>query len=508
MSFYAPTALPSQTQRQPPRSRAKPICVALAVVCLALALVHSGAAEYGLAFSYLLAGVAATQAAAKWQPRAARQAHRRTRLAPDAPVDVLMVAYYYPPHNEVGAYRPYRFARALRSLGSRVSVVCSSEMLRRATDQAALAQEATETVAPQRVPGPQPGRFTAWLSRRFLQVQRLVLPYDDRLGWLPHAVAAAARTLSRNAIILSTSPPVATHMTALVLKLRYRCPWVADFRDPLWGNPGRTSRRASWLDPAIEWVILTVADAVIANTDPAAEILRRRYPAQARKIHTIWNGFDPDDVFAPVPAQPRDRRTLSHIGTLYHDRTPLPFLLCLERLAAMGAIDPGSIQFRQIGRFDRGCFSVEHPALPRLNAAQAIYHSARHMPREDARREMLDADVLLLLDINATNPGLQVPAKTFEYVRSGRPIVVLTVPGSATEHVLGLSGVPHLCIDVDQLDSRLDPLILQFLLADHPRVDPRPAFVQKFSSPEQVHSLLAILKSVRRPAYAVEPADY
>lgn len=39
---------------------------------------------------------------------------------------VLLLAYYFPPQNEIGAARPHRFARYLRRLGTPVSVICSS----------------------------------------------------------------------------------------------------------------------------------------------------------------------------------------------------------------------------------------------------------------------------------------------------------------------------------------------------------------------------------------------
>jgi len=38
---------------------------------------------------------------------------------------VLMLAYYFPPQNAIGAARPYRFARYLRRMGTPVSVICS-----------------------------------------------------------------------------------------------------------------------------------------------------------------------------------------------------------------------------------------------------------------------------------------------------------------------------------------------------------------------------------------------
>ena len=105
--------------------------------------------------------------------------------------------------------------------------------------------------------------------------------------------------------------------------------------------------------------------------------------------------------------------------------------------------------------------------------------------------------MLLLLDMNETNPGLQVPAKVFEYVRTGRPILALTVPNSATQHVLAVSGVPHACIDLGATTEVFDALVLAFLSAQHESVAPSPRFQHEFSVEEQIKTLLSILETVK-----------
>src|SRR5262249_49850228 len=63
------------------------------------------------------------------------------------------------------------------------------------------------------------------------------------------------------------------------------------------------------------------------------------------------------------------------------------------------------------------------------------------MPYADAVRMMQAADMLLLLD----SPGrtIGVPAKLYEYLGAGRPILAIAEPQSDTAHVLEQSGVVH-----------------------------------------------------------------
>ncbi len=437
---------------------------------------------------------------------------------------VLMLAYYFPPQNAIGAARPYRFVRYLRRLGTPVSVVCSP-----LPKPGSRYEERPSTVAPPgghdggqggpggdepqaiRVPGGSPVRGHRRLdaiSRLLQAVQRVLLPYDDRLAWLPHACAAASREVRPGTVLISTHPPVVTHLAALALKRRTGRPWIADFRDPLWGNPSRTAFRAGLIDRATEWLVVHQADAVIANTDASAAMLVRRYPALAGKISTIWNGFDPEDRMEPLPRADRARRVVSHVGSLYGARTPLPFVACLNRLIASGAIPPGAIQFRHVGYSDPECLDLAEPAYQALQAQGCLQAVTHIVPQREARQEMLTADWLLLLDMNETNPGVQIPAKTFEYIRACRPILALTTPGSSTERVLASSGIPHACVDFGAAPEHFDAEVLAFLRRPFSEAAPSPQFWSEFDACRQTAALSALIDRVRGPTPQPAEAEF
>jgi hypothetical protein len=323
--------------------------------------------------------------------------------------------------------------------------------------------------------------------------ERLLLPYDDRMGWLPSAYVAASRRIGPGTVLFSTHPPTVTHLTALALKHRFGLPWIADFRDPLWGNPYRTSQRAALIDPMVERLTVEHADAVIANTEAAGAMLRARYPALANKVHVIWNGFDPDEPLEPVDRAVSPRRVLVHTGTLYGNRTLLPVMLSLHRLIELGTVDPATIQLRQVGRVDPACHDPAHPvsvALERLGCIQVV---GQNLPKPEARQEMLSAEWLLVLDMNVRNPGLQVPAKVFEYVRTGRPILAFTVSGSSTERLLAMSGAAHRCVDLDAEPAVIDAALLSFIETPHRPYRLSDAFWQSFAAPYQAQQLVDVM---------------
>ena len=87
------------------------------------------------------------------------------------------------------------------------------------------------------------------------------------------------------------------------------------------------------------------------------------------------------------------------------------------------------------------------PALPDytfLAGRGAIDNANAHLPRAEARQRMANADFLLLVDFYRDGgPSLQLPAKIFDYLPVGRPILAITTPDSPMHHVLGISGIPH-----------------------------------------------------------------
>ncbi len=367
-----------------------------------------------------------------------------------------MFAYYFPPENTSGATRPGQFVKYLPDCGYRTSVVSSSHVT-------SLPSEGVW-----RVPDPrEPNAGVALAAKAAQLVQRCAAPYNDRLPWVPAAVSAGARILQSEdppPIILSTSPPVAPHLAALWIHQRYRVKWIADFQDPLWGNPGRTRRLAQHYDSRIERMIFARADAVVANTEPVADLWRARYPRWSSKIVTIMNGFDPDDVFPSRPIAPRPYTVVAHVGALYGGRRPGPFLSAAERVIARGDVDPAKLRIRLIGPMEDACCDPGRPPFSTLAERGCLYRSPGVVPGEEARLEMIDADFLLLLDMNDLGASLQVPAKIYDYLRAGRPILAFTPRHSPTQQVLEQSGVTHVCVDIQQdPPERVDEALLRML---------------------------------------------
>ncbi len=326
---------------------------------------------------------------------------------------------------------------------------------------------------------------------------RLAAPfraYDYGFTWVFHS-GARSRKMVREmgpCCVLSTFPPLSTHLTALRLKRRFGTKgvkWIADFRDPMIGNPFRGSHAiARMLDRRIETAIIREADAVTVNTDVLGDELQHRYPQWSKKISVLWNGFDPDEAFGPLPIPPRDYRVLAHVGTIYGGRHPAMLIESMDRLRQKGCANIDRIRLLQVGSADMANMPG-HGRFEQLVAEGKIQLTGERIPRADALHAIAEADLLLVLDLNVGERSTQVPAKIFDYVRAGRPILLFTDRGSPADLIIQKCGIPQRIVYRDDSPDQVDVAVSEFFNLPSDPVKPSDWFVERFDGERQAREL-------------------
>jgi hypothetical protein len=392
---------------------------------------------------------------------------------------ILLLAYRFPPEIASGAARPYRFYKYLPEYGYDCEVVTSG--VQPVSEPRNIHRAPAETNHLKSIRG---------ASFACAQLQRWLLPYNEQLPWLPHAIAAANTALSKRrfAAVLSTSPPLVTHLAALSLKRKHRLAWIADFRDPLVGNPFRNRRIAARYDAMIERTLFRHADALLGNTDTTVTAWRERYPQWADKMQVIWNGFDPEEPFGPAPIPPRPYKLLSHVGTLYGGRRPKLLLDSVERLIDRGELSPSSFKIEFTGPMEQNT----DRSFTRLLEMGCV-RCTPPVPRAEAMRKVAESDLLLLLDLNESDASFQVPAKIFDYIRTGRPILAFTPKDSPVQRILKGAGPAHVCVHPDDPPGISDQKLLAFLHLDGTSIRASEWFWREFDGRAQAGAVAATL---------------
>jgi hypothetical protein len=181
------------------------------------------------------------------------------------------------------------------------------------------------------------------------------------------------------------------------------------------------------------------ASRVLFTSVSAMHACRARYPGiPPDRWMLLENGYDEEAFAGLAPAQEgaTERLVLLHSGIVYaSERDPTSLFAALSSLKRAGRIDAASLEVR--------FRASANDALLRDLAAQHdiadLITLAAALPYREALAEMTGADMLLLLQAASCNG--QTPAKAYEYLRAGRPILALTDADGDTAALLQRAGL-------------------------------------------------------------------
>lgn len=355
---------------------------------------------------------------------------------------VLAIAYHYPPiQGSSGVHRTLAFSRYLPEWGWDVTVLTAH--LRAYKNQ----RMENISLIPNHV---KIDRAQAWDTVRHLSIggryPRLLALPDRWQTWIAGGIVAGLRAIRRDGVtaLFSTYPIASAHVIGLILNRLTGLPWIADFRDPMYQENYPADARVRNIYRWLEQKVFRYAERILVTTPGTADYYGHRYGDEAyRRIHVVANGFDPEAFPADLPP-PREsippvgarKLVLLHSGILYPmERNPEPFFRALSNLRATGDPSFANVQVVFRGSVHGPTFQ---PLVDRLGLSDVVSFPAAVSYR-DALSEMLEADGLLVFQ--ADNCNSQIPAKVYEYLYAGKPIIGITDPKGDTGRLLLDTGV-------------------------------------------------------------------
>jgi glycosyltransferase involved in cell wall biosynthesis len=361
-----------------------------------------------------------------------------------------MIAYHFPPlAGSSGIQRTLRFVQHLPALGWQPLVLTANPLAYEKTSDDLLTDVPPGTVVRRAFALDAArhlqlgGRYLGWMARP-----------DRWISWKVDAIRQGLKLIEefKPDVIWSTYPIATAHVIASSLQRKTGIPWIADFRDPMAqeGYPADPRTWQSYL--AIEKDAAAQARYCVFTTPGAARIYQQRYPATASRMVVLENGYD-EESFASGTPQSYDASGLAtglrplvmlHSGIVYpSERDPTQFFEALGRLMKAGMLGPADLRIRFRA-------SVHDDLLRKLaiaHGAQDFIELCPAIPYREALSEMMAVDALLVMQ--ASNCNAQIPAKVYEYLRAGKPILGLTDPEGDTAGVLRGAGLN----DMARLDS-------------------------------------------------------
>jgi hypothetical protein len=379
-------------------------------------------------------------------------------------VKILLVSWYFPPTQTMGAIRVGKLAKYLHECGHEVRVLTARDPGYAQTSRIEIPAErihatgwadvnavprsvahAIRRVIPRKQsPQPLPRMGSASATgtdlppaARQAEPGRLGKIYvdlvnfpDERIGWMPFAARGGRRLLRswKPDVIFGSGPPITSLLIADRLAQADNTPCVLEFRDRWIEDPyGLPPRWRQKREKALQDRLVNRAAGIVTVSEPWAEDYRNTY---GRPTVVAYNGFDPADYTAEFPRGRTDDPNLLEIvytGIIYPGfRDPAPLF---EAISQLGSDAPVQVTFyatnpdhvMPIARH----FGVENhvtvrPAIPHAEAA-AVQENA---------------DVLLLMQWNNPREQGNVPGKLFEYLGARRPILVMGLPDGVPARII------------------------------------------------------------------------
>ena len=373
---------------------------------------------------------------------------------------VLLISYYFPPSGGPGVQRVLKFAKYLPDFGWQPTVLTVEPEHAAYPDlDPTLNEEVPASVRVVRTRSWDPyavyARFqgkakgetvgvgfvkegTAESGRQRLArwVRANIFLPDARVGWVPFARRAARRLLRGEtyAAVLTSGPPHSTHLIGRPLRRRFGVPWVVDMRDP-WTDisyyqdlPHTAPARR--FDAALERKVLATADAVISVSDGVGRGLHTK--ASLRCYQTIPNGYDAADIPAGAASLRREGRfVIAHVGTLSGQQHAPGLVQALARLADADSAWRARLEVRFVGHVDGTILRAFQDAGLGGAVTQVPY-----VPHAEAINHMRAADLLMVAVQRVEHNEGVTPAKMFEYLSIGIPVLGLAPPEGDLARIL------------------------------------------------------------------------
>lgn len=409
---------------------------------------------------------------------------------------VLLVAYFFPPVAASGSMRPLGFCRYLRDYGWLPRILCTDpgsavppqtvddelcvaipdhvridRVPHRNPIQALLnarekAQQRFRSIplVPQDLPAPVNGvqggsngpRSFYSSSKDFILDWAFSFP-DIQCKWRRPAIRRLwdLPPTERPDLVYATGNPWTSFLVGMTLARRFGAPFVADFRDPWTLSPKYGLFNSLFLSQKamrLERSVCHAAARIVLNTEELRDKFCSGYPEFSRKCVAITNGFDDDALLARQPADqgipdmPSQGREpvieLCHFGAIYGDRNPKPLLQAIRDLLAERMMRAAAIRIRFTGVWDVKDRDCEE--LIQGLEKQGVVSREAPISRTACLQQMAQSRILLVLQAGFP---LQIPAKIYEYIASGRPLLVIGGNGATanlvTRHQLGLCCANH-----------------------------------------------------------------
>lgn len=260
----------------------------------------------------------------------------------------------------------------------------------------------------------------SWIDEWSIWIRGNFFIPDARRFWIKPTVRRLERYLKKHKVdaILTDGPPHTNTVIGMRLSQKTGIPWLADFQDP-WTQVDyyKDFKISQWADKKhrrLEQEVFQTASKITIASDQWKKDLEA---IGAINVDVIYYGYDEDD-FKEFKFRPHQKLVFFHGGVLGRDRNPENLFRVLSELGEEEKEMLNQIEIRLAGEVDVDVKrSIEKYGLSGVTKYLGM------LPRQMVYKEYESSDILILPVNKAENARGRIPAKLFEYLRTGKQIL-------------------------------------------------------------------------------------
>ena len=385
----------------------------------------------------------------------------------------LILAYDFPPYNSIGAQRPYAWLKYFREFGLD-PVVVTRHWDREITGpndcnlpsiKTRVTEETSDYGKVIRAPFYPSLRdrlisridFPSILLRKTLSVWQLLTEHFLSSSDNKRTILSAAQEyLKKNKVdvIIACGEPFVLFRYAALLSKEFNTPWVGDYRDG-WSTNYRWDDAQFYgliqksVQQSVEKKVVKTATLLTTAAPIFSERLSDLTGRSVDEIPVVYNGYF-EEKFKDIQSVPlKQKFSIAHAGTLYYFQRVETFL------NGMNLFLEANPAFEIETTFYGLNFYPEQIERIKKSAGKAKIVFSDKLPHDEMIRQLASSHLQLLL---ATPEKHQIYAKVFDYIASGRSILMVENDNGPLEKILGMRDNSFICntaVEVSQFLTTL-----------------------------------------------------
>ena len=266
-------------------------------------------------------------------------------------------------------------------------------------------------------------------------IQKIVFYFDRDLVW---SLVLINKSITKNICkgakyIISSSPPESIHLASYLLSKKFKLKLMVDMRDgwidePMRPNIGKYSFRRM-IEAKWELKVLKQASVIFVTSIIWKNLLEKRLPKVVSKTTILTNAY-PDNLISTKNLIERkfdNEISLLHAGRFTGTRSTNKMSILLSPLYdVFKSRTDIRVELILLGNLLLNDLNEMEYWKQQFDNTNCTLITRKRMPREEMFIEITKVDGLLLLAVSKAF----FPSKTFEYIKSAKPILAVTLKGS------------------------------------------------------------------------------